>query len=321
MNPAQELEQQAADWLVRAEEPHWSAADQQMLEDWLDQSMAHKAAYWRLRHGWREADRVAVIGVSVPGQRGMRRFLAPSWQWAIAVSLLLTTGVGLQNWLRRGSDVDVPLAQFSTPVGGHRLVKLDDGSVLELNTATRVRAAVTPDHREVWLDQGEALFQVAHLQNSPFVVHAGDRTVTDLGTKFSVRRDGAKTVVAVLEGKVRIADTDSTSAVPTAILAARNMAVAQGRSTLLTTLTEDSIQSRLAWRNGYLQFDQTSLADAAQEFNRYNRVQIVIRDDDTAKIKISGSFQVSNVDAFVRLLHTAYGLSVETSQGSVVIAG
>ena len=55
---AREIEQQAALWLVRREEPEWTAADEAMLAAWLEESMAHKAAFWRLEFGWREADRI-----------------------------------------------------------------------------------------------------------------------------------------------------------------------------------------------------------------------------------------------------------------------
>ena len=57
MTPARDIEDRAARWLIRSEDPEWSSADQGELEAWLEESMAHKAAYWRLEHGWREADR------------------------------------------------------------------------------------------------------------------------------------------------------------------------------------------------------------------------------------------------------------------------
>ncbi|HJP68110.1 MAG TPA: FecR domain-containing protein [Sphingomicrobium sp.] len=316
MTRAEQVEQRAADWLMRTEEPGWGPDDQRLLEDWLAESIAHKAAFWRLRHGWREADRIVALG---PASAGVRH-RAPIWQWAIAASLLLTTGVGWLSW-SRSSDDKVAVAGFVTPVGGHRIVKLADHSVIELNTATAVRVAITSHHREVWLERGEAYFQVAHLRGEPFVVHAGQRSVTVLGTKFSVRNDIDKTTVSVVDGRVGVGKATGSVVVPNAILTAGDVAVAQGRSTLLTTLSPDRMRAQLAWRSGKLEFDETPLADAAREFNRYNRVQIIIHDEETGSIKISGTFQTSNVEAFVRLLRAAYGLKVETSQGSMIIAG
>jgi len=53
------IEEQAALWVMRREEPGWSSFDEAALDDWLDQSDLHKAAFWRLEHGWRRADRIA----------------------------------------------------------------------------------------------------------------------------------------------------------------------------------------------------------------------------------------------------------------------
>ena len=55
---AADIEQDAAQWLIRREDGNWSDNDQALLDAWLEQSMAHKAAFWRLEHGWRAADRV-----------------------------------------------------------------------------------------------------------------------------------------------------------------------------------------------------------------------------------------------------------------------
>lgn len=75
-----------------------------------------------------------------------------------------------------------------------------------MNTATIVRTASRANGREAWLGKGEAYFNIAHRPDQPFVVHAGPRTVTVLGTRFIVRRDGEKVTVAVLSGRVRIED-------------------------------------------------------------------------------------------------------------------
>jgi transmembrane sensor len=319
MTTARDIEQRAALWLVRREEPGWSPAEQAALDQWLEESMAHKAAYWRLDHGWREADRIGALGPATGDDDA-----APSrftrWRpWAAAAGLAGLLAFGAAE-LSPTAPEPVAHLRFATAVGGHRIVPLVDGSRIELNTATAMRAAVSSEHREVWLDRGEAYFEIAHLEGRPFVVHAGSRTVTVLGTKFSVRRDGDKVTVSVVEGRVKVDDARQPDAVPTAILTAGDVAVARGPSTLLAAKSEESVESTLAWRGGMLNFDRTSLAGAAAEFNRYNRRQIVIADPETANIRIGGTFQAANVDTFVRLLRDAYGLRIDSSPEEVRIS-
>lgn len=323
MSAAREIEDRAARWLIRREEPDWSDRDQAELDAWLEQSLAHKAAFWRLDHGWREADRIRSLGLaSEPGRDSAEARMGRWWKpAALAASLAAVVGVGA---LQLGQHAPAPAiveARYHTPVGGRTTVPLPDGSRIELNTATAVRTAITAYRRKVWLDRGEAYFDVAHVEGRPFEVHAGDRIIMVLGTKFSVRRDADRVMVSVIEGRVRIEDSDPAETAPSAILTAGDVAIARGPSTLLTARSEARVESALAWRDGMLTFDQTTLADAAAEFNRYNRRPIVISDPAAASIRIGGTFRASNVDAFVRLLRDAYGLRVEHDPEAVRISG
>lgn len=323
MSVAAEIEDRAARWLIRREEVEWSPAEQAELDAWLEESMAHKAAYWRLEHGWREADRIGSLGAGMDYALRADPYKPRRHWWtraAVAASLVAIVGAGAtmyELWPERAAVVAD--ATFNTPVGGHRTIPLSDGSKVEMNTATVLRTAVTEESREVWLDKGEAYFEVARREGRPFVVHAGSRTVTVLGTKFSVRRDGEKVIVSVVEGKVRVDDA-SAQTVPAAIITAGDVAIARGPSTLLTARSEARVENGLAWRNGMLTFDRSTLGEAAAEFNRYNRKRIEITDSEAANIRIGGTFQASNIDAFVRLLHDAYGLKIESSADTVKIS-
>jgi transmembrane sensor len=321
MSVATEIENRAASWLVRREEADWSQAEQAVLDAWLEESMAHKAAYWRLEHHWRKTDKLRALGPGNVHAFDPER-ARPRYQWwtAIAASLLVIAGVGAAIYeFRPDKPQAIADARFATPVGGHRIVPLSDGSKIEMNTATLVRTAMTEENREVWLDEGEAYFEVAHREGTPFVVHAGSRTVTVLGTKFSVRRDGEKVTVSVVEGRVRVDDAKAQT-VPAAIMKAGDIAIARGPSTLLAARSEERVESALAWRNGMLTFDQSTLADAAAEFNRYSRKRIEIADPEAAGIRIGGTFRASGVDDFAALLRDAYGLKVETEAAVIRIS-
>ena len=75
---------------------------------------------------------------------------------------------------------------ISTAVGGHKLVKLSDGSRIELNTDTVIR--IKGWQRTVMLAKGEAFFEIKHDALHPFTVDVAGQRITDLGTKFVVRR-------------------------------------------------------------------------------------------------------------------------------------
>ena len=321
MSRAQQIEDLAARWVLQREERSWSPADEAELDSWLAESDAHKVAFWRLESGWREADRIASIGAPAPAMgwsNAMQRWGRPL---AIAASLLLAAIFLLQQAPRLPffGSADAQPSAFATAVGGYKVVSLEDGSRVELNTDTVIKAEVDDDSRAVWLDRGEAFFDIAKQSGRKFVIYAGARTITVLGTKFSVRRNGRDVVVAVLEGRVRVEDAPAAGSDREATVTAGNVAVARDGSTLVTRSAE-AVQQQLAWRNGMLMFDGATLASAAQQFNRYNRKQLVLGDMEASGILVDGSFRARNIDAFTRMLQQAYGLDVDNRGGRVILS-
>jgi transmembrane sensor len=322
MTRSQDIEAKAAEWLIRREQPQWSQADQTALDGWLDESMSHKAAFWRLEHAWQMADRIGALSARDIAPRPKLSGLPLKW-WragALAASLLLAIAfIGLHS--RPTSSPQPNVDTFDTGIGGHRIVPLVDGSRIELNTATNLRTLISKKRRDVWLDRGEAFFDVAHIEGSAFVVHAGPRLITVVGTQFSVRRDDDKVTVAVVQGRVRVEDTTPGASSASITVTPGDVAIGLGSSTMVVSKPVAAVEDKLTWRDGRLVFDGTSLAEVADDFNRYNRQQLLISDPSVAAIRISGTFKASNVEAFVRLLKEAYGLKVElTADGKLRIS-
>lgn len=316
MSAARDVEQRAAQWLVQREQPDWSIEDADALDRWLAESTAHKAALWRLEAGWNAAERLAATRVPVVAPAYYRPSLVMRLAIAASLSLVACLSIFL---IQRPSAPDAAALRFATEIGDRREVMLDDGSKVTLNTASVLRASVTRSSRDVWLDKGEAYFEVAHDARHPFVILAGNQKVTVLGTHFSVRRDGATVLVAVTEGRVRVENADDTSG-RAAIVTAGDVAVAHGSSILLGARSPERIADTLSWREGVLTFDQVTLADAADEFNRYNRAQIRFGDSKAGQTRIGGSFEATDVEAFTRLLHSAFGLTIAHSGDTITIS-
>ncbi|MBA17327.1 MAG: iron dicitrate transport regulator FecR [Sphingomonas sp.] len=316
MSRAREIEQTAASWLVRREQPDWSAEQDAALQQWIAESMEHRAAFWRLEIGWEATERLAAMRSSERPEPRRYRWLAPVV--AIAASLLIVCSFAL---LALGSDGAKPpkMVEVATAVGARKQVDLTDGSQITLNTDSLMRAAVATGERRVWLDRGEAFFDVAHDASRPFTVFAGDSKVTVLGTKFSIRRDGDTTIVTVAQGRVRVEDLSANDDQRATVITAGDMIATRGTSMLVAKQSRQWVEDSLSWRQGVLTFDQVTLEDAAREFNRYNRRQIRIRDPKAAAIRIGGSFDAHDIDAFARLLRTAFGLRITSDEDTITI--
>ena len=316
MSNSASVEEVAARWLLRGEEASWSSEDQIELDRWLNSSMEHKVAFWRLEHGWRRADRLAALKPLSPGPAPGRRRLWRTSAAAVPLAACLTLCILI------ASRVDFARHKtYVTEIGAREIVSLADGTQIEMNSGTTLRAAVKGPVREVWLDQGEVYFEVVHDPARPFVVHVGSRTLTDLGTKFSVRRNNAHLEVVVVSGRVQLDNQAGASSSVPVTLARGDIATVEGASTFVVPSSIDRIDDLLSWRHGLLVFDQSTLADAASEFNRYSRKKLLITDPTIARMRISGRFESSNVEAFTRLLRQAYGLHVADEGAVVKISG
>jgi transmembrane sensor len=171
-----------------------------------------------------------------------------------------------------------------TQVGGSKTLALRDGTHIELNTATKVRVSMTKTQRTVWLDKGEAFFEVA-----------------------------------VVEGKVGFDSSDPASRAQPLQLAAGDVLVATPHAITVKAKPQEDLATELGWRRGMLIFHHTSLAEAAAEFNRYNGHQLVV-DDSASSLTINGVFPKNDVPAFVRLAQAVLKLHVDDRGHQTVIS-
>jgi len=220
-------------------------------------------------------DRGAMTeGQGMRARRWWPLALAACFMLAIAALWIVPSGIG--QWQR-----------FTTDIGEQRSITLEDGSIIVINTHSRVEVHYSPHTRDVRLVNGEALFTVHHDASRPFRVHVNDAVVRAVGTQFNVYRRANDTTVSVIEGIVQISKE---RAAPTPLILGSSTPRQRGSEPqnaleelaagqAATVRTGGEIKKRetvdvaqvIAWRQGELVFERASLEDMVTEFNRYNR--------------------------------------------------
>ena len=266
MSSTTRIEARAAEWIAERDGDAWSHQRERDLDAWLEESVAHRVAYLRLHAAWQRADRLRALRSAESSARPVcaapsvrtaprpRRLQA--WGFGAVVGIAVFGSAVLLNGNLRPSGS--PQA-FATPIGARESVSLEDGSKLTLNTSTQLRARISGNERVVWLDDGEAYFDIAHDTARPFVIIAGNRRVTVVGTKFSLRRDGDRLKVDVVEGRVQVQAGASS---PT-LLSRGETAIGEGTNVLVSHRTERQSLAATSWLDGRLIFDQMTIAEAA----------------------------------------------------------
>ena len=351
-----DIEALAADWLARRDGPAWSHADQNALDAWLDTDTLHRVAFLRLQAVWDESGRLQALGAGwkhpgppprghwlqplghglgmpaaeattplpappdlrdltlaprrrVPESRATQAFMTMS---VVACAVLI--GWGWQSYHR------VESSSHRTTLGDIDTVSLADGSRTVLASDSRIDVHLSRRERRVDLARGEAIFDVAKDPGRPFVVDAGQREVVAVGTRFSVRRDAQELRVVVTEGTVRLqSPAASARPQPTALLPAGSVALVRGDGVLMRSLAIADAERMLDWRDGLLVFRDTTLAEAAAEFNRYSARKLVIADAEAGALRIGGSFRWDNAEGFARLLERGFPVRAEYAATRIVL--
>jgi transmembrane sensor len=220
--------------------------------------------------------------------------------------------------------------EFATATGEQRAFELEDGSVIHLNTSSRVALRFTRQMREVRLLQGEALFRVHHEGARPFRVYTSDAVIQAVGTQFNVYNRPDGTEVAVIEGRVSVTAEPHPSIakydVPAAGVgedpATRSVGASERahveRGGRLSVHAVSDVSDAVAWRERRLVFRQETLEHIVAEFNRYNSRQIRLEGANVTSRVFTGVFDADDPDSLAQVLGRDASLAV-TYSGRVIV--
>jgi len=383
-----QIYEEAGEWLVRLRVGEMDAAAHKQMEAWCRESPHHIRAFLELSAIWEEtegadlasgkstesliararasANIIALEGEGVATRRRevsaspprpsntprfgiltLARFL--SWRSAILASVALaclSLGLLALSVYRH--------THFATGTGEQRIVQLADGSIMELNSKSRVRILFSERERDVELVEGQALFKVAKDHARPFVVQSAGTRVRAVGTQFDVYRKASGTQVTVVEGRVAVfaprpakegaegevpfsstaTHSSRKEVLPTAQLTTDRSTSEGGSAAVLVSTGEQvtvtdqeaprvrpaNLGAATAWTQRKLVFEMTLLSEVAQEFNRYNARKLVISDPILAGFHVTGIFPSADPAALLRFLRAQPGIDVVEAGGEIRIS-
>jgi transmembrane sensor len=312
-----DVREAAASWAVRLSDPACTDADRAAFEAWRDASPAHEAAFERESAVWDRFDRLRALRPAAldPDLLAPAPAAQPVMRWAAAVAgAAVLSGIGF--WTVNAAPA------YATAVGERRLVVLEDGTRVELNTDSRIVVRYRRGEREVKLVKGEALFDVARDPARPFVVAARDRRVEAQGSAFNVRLQPKSVQVIVAKGAVEVAE-DHPFSDPTgqAHLNAGVVALYGESGGVAQPIGAARIDQALAWRHGQIALNGQTLEGAVAEFNRYSAGrQLVVADPNIAGYRLGGYFGVDDMDGFVRALQTTFPIKATAANNTIYLS-
>jgi transmembrane sensor len=333
MNPDEEkvrelIACQAGEWVAAHQAGGLDAAERRAFYTWLMASPVHVEEYLEvallsrrlpvaaadpdlsleaiLARVREETEAPARIGNALQSSRAAPRTPAQRWWlWAAVPAALAVVAVTL-FWLR--SEPVTP-ERYATRHGEMRSWRLGDNSTLRLNTDTSVTARYSHSQRLIEIEHGEVLFEVAH-ETRPFRVVAGTASVLDVGTTFSVYREGRSTLVTVVQGRVGVSTVTGRSRSVNAG-AGEQVRVMDGQQPQSPTPAD--VQRSTAWLHRQIVFERQPLALVTAEFNRYSPRPIDIETPALGTLAITGIFSVDDTETFLDFLRTFDGVTIQAT--------
>jgi len=319
------VRREAADWSALFHDPD-AEVDRAAFERWRAADPRHAEIFARVERGWEQSALLAQTRFGrtrrLPERR--RGWFAPQTRYAFAAAAVLIVAVaGLTlaspDFLGRFTRTDA--TEFASQVGEIREVTLADGSRVTLDTDSALRIAFTPDERRLFLSRGRARFEVAHDPDHPFVVVlAGGGSIVALGTVFDVGIVDGRVSVTLLRGTVEVRNTNAGSnGAPAVERLQPNEKISFVASAPLPP-PQPAMETDKRWTSGMLTFDETRLAEAVAEANRYSTAKITIADPALGDLRITGAYRAGDTPGFAQSVADSLSLRLTRAQDDLVLS-
>jgi transmembrane sensor len=340
--------QEASDWLLRMDNPNRTEEDVNEWLRWCDEDPENLMAFEAFQRDWRDLDALKVgidAEASAPAPRvadgdlilsGLQKKALleqessrPSTSTApwrkrtvrLAMAACLALAAPAVIFLlphERGPSI--PRQQLAA-TQTNRAATLPDGSRIILSAQTSINVDFNGSKRNLELSAGEAYFKVKHDRRHPFIVHAGDISVTAVGTAFDVRRESDGVTVTVEEGTVEIAgNVFAKKGLPATWRADAGYRLtysSQGRTAKIASV---DTSSALEWRGGELAYVWEPLGAVIEDLNRYSQHKVIIEDPAIAELRFTGTVFTASLADWVKAVEQAYPVRADTTaNGDIVL--
>jgi len=304
--------------------------EQTAVEQWIAASAANEKHYREMKLIWDESKKLegkTTVSTDDAWQRLMQRveqdekneIATPSSRniqfsparWMRAAALLLAmVGSGWLIYLLSGAGDELMLAQSFDKV---LITTLPDGSVVTLNKNSELSypAHFEGTERNVTL-KGEAFFSITANKAQPFVIDAGNSSVTVVGTTFNVKSKNDVTEVIVESGIVEVAKKEKA----VRLSPGQKIVVTENTSILKPENITDVLYNY--YRTNEFVCDSTPLEKVVAVFSEAYNVEISLQNKRMASLPLSVPFHDEPIDVKIAIIAKTLNLSVE-KQGNQYI--
>ncbi|WNO07645.1 FecR family protein [Teredinibacter sp. KSP-S5-2] len=316
--PLNKAKIEAEEWFVRLQSGALNKHQMEEFQRWYHLDDSHKIEFHNVEQDWKALGQLSKEidpnQFAPPPAKPAPRMYNAFFRYGLATAFIFICAIVGFAWEHTRKP---QIEEYATSVGEQKSVTLSDGSIVTLNTATKLQVNFQQSERALHLKQGEAYFEVAKDPDRPFSVDIDRGTVTAVGTAFNIRKSKHLASIVVTEGTVKVEEAKTRT----------NLEPAEEKVTVneqiefdgngLTDISKVEKPYLLSWKEKYLAFDQQPLEDVIKELNRY--LNDPVRDVAYAmkQVKISGTFDLSAPEDALNALLLSNALKLDQQNMSI----
>lgn len=315
---------EAAEWFARLNSRTITTAALMDFREW--RAEAGNAAAWAEQDAvWKAAAKLQndpEIGAAVEAALNRPSKRAGPFAWLTSppppIRLAVFAGLGACALIAAWSLASARIGEtYRSGLGEQRIVRLEDGSQVRLDTDTLLRVHLDKASRRLELVRGQAFFDVAHDASRPFTVRADGTEVRALGTRFDVRRDAGEVRITLVEGKVAVRKARGDGR--WTMTPGEQLRVSEAAGPIEPSIERIDTAAATSWTIGRLTFRATPLTQAIAEVNRYDRRKISLEAGDLGARPINGEFESGDTEAFVAAVADLMGLEIDRRGDAAIV--
>ena len=239
--------------------------------------------------------------------RTRRMFGRRVLRYAAMVILILGIG-GVAGYFVSQKSFEYPetgIQKYTATRGSVSIVELADGTKIWLNSESELTFREDRKNKQRFAElTGEAYFEIAHREDFPFLVKAGQLMVRDLGTTFNIKAYAGENTIetSLVEGEADVLTSSGKTIV--ALRPGESALYAVDENAMEIRSISDNVLS--AWRDGKFVIRDQRLEDIFKELSRWYGIEFQFENDALRDYRFTGNIKKTTTALHVlKVLKTA----------------
>lgn len=213
---------------------------------------------------------------------------------------------------------------LTVPYGKRFAVELSDGTKVHLNAGTSLKYPVKflkGRNRQVFIETGEAYFDVAKDPNHPFIVNNSKTSVRVLGTQFNMSAypEDANITTVLVEGSVSLYSSEEEYNIKTSTLLKPGFKADWNRRSNIIEIEKADVEIYTAWIDGKIILKHMTFNSIIKKLERHYDVEIVNNDKDLGKEFITATFDIETIEQVFEVIDEIHPINYKINKNKIII--